>query len=295
MGSMVGISLSRAEEPTTRPLIGFSLYGMKSLPIADALRTCSEIGYECVELAAMADWPCAPEKLSADQRRAIKQQLADRGLKLAAIMENLTLAAEGEAHRNNLDRLKRAMELARDVAPNQTPLLETVLGGAPDKWPMLQDKFLDRLRDWARVAVENDSVIAIKAHIAGALHTPHDVADIAKMIDSKGIQLAYDFSHFQLRDFVLADSWHAMAERTRFVHVKDGRGKPGTFQFLLPGEGTIDYVKLFRLFKTSRYTGPVVVEVSGQISSKAGYDPIAAALKCWPVLRDAREKAERKS
>ena len=292
MASLIGNSMSRAEDLTTRPLIGFSLYGMKNLPIADALRVCSEIGYECVEIASMADWPCAPEKLSADQRREIKQQLADRQLKLAAVMENLPLAVDGEAHRNNLDRLKRAMQLARDIAPDQTPLLETVLGGSPDKWPMLQEKFLERLRDWGRVAVENDSIIAIKAHIAGALHLPQDAAAVVKTIDSKGLQLTYDFSHFQLRDVPLAASWQAMAERTRFVHVKDGRGQPGAFQFLLPGEGTTDYVELFRLFKASRYTGPVVVEVSAQISSKPGYDPIAAAKKSWPVLRDAREQAK---
>lgn len=292
VASMIGRSMIRADEPIARPQIGFSVYGMKSLSITDALRVCSEIGYECVELAAMADWPCAPEKLSADQRREIKQQLADRGLKLAAIMENLPLAVDGEAHRNNLDRLKRAMQLAHDIAPDQMPLLETVLGGSPDKWPMLKEKFLERLRDWGRVAVENDSIIAIKAHIAGALHLPQDAADVVKAIDSKGIQLTYDFSHFQLRDVPLADSWQAMAERTRFVHVKDGRGKPGAFQFLLPGEGTTDYVELFRLFKASRYTGPVMVEVSAQISSKPGYDPIAAAKKSWPVLRDAREQAK---
>lgn len=288
IGSLVGLPSCGAEEPVQQPLIGFSLYGMKSLPTADALRACSEIGYECVELAAMADWPCAPERLAADQRRELKQQLADRGLKLAAIMENLPLAVEGDAHRNNLERLKRVMQLARDLAPQQTPLIETVLGGSPDKWPLLKDKFIERLHDWARVAVENDSIIAIKAHIAGALHLPQDIVDVAKAIDSRGIQLTFDFSHFQLRDLVLKEAWHAMAERTRFVHVKDGMGRPGAFQFLLPGEGTIDYVELFRLLKASRYTGPVVVEVSAQISSKPGYDPIASAKKCWPVLRDAR-------
>ena len=231
VASMIGRSMIRADEPIARPQIGFSVYGMKSLSITDALRVCSEIGYECVELAAMADWPCAPEKLSADQRREIKQQLADRGLKLAAIMENLPLAVDGEAHRNNLDRLKRAMQLAHDIAPDQMPLLETVLGGSPDKWPMLKEKFLERLRDWGRVAVENDSIIAIKAHIAGALHLPQDAADVVKAIDSKGIQLTYDFSHFQLRDVPLADSWQAMAERTRFVHVKVDAVSRARFSF----------------------------------------------------------------
>lgn len=280
-----------ADDSMRRPSIGFSLYGMKTLPVAEALKVCSEVGYECVELAVMADWPCAPEKLSADARRDIRQQLTDRHLELAALMENLPLAVDGDKHQTNLDRFKRAFELSRDLAPNQTPLIETILGGSPDKWSMLKDKFVERLRDWAAVAAEHKSIITIKAHVAGALHLPQDAVELVQAVNSPALQLAFDQSHFQLRDVPMADAWKAMADRTRFIHVKDGKGKPGAFQFLLPGDGTIDYVELFRLLKSSRYSGPVVVEVSGQLSSKPDYDPIAAAKKCWPVLRDAREKA----
>lgn len=280
-----------AQTQPTQPPIGFSLYGMKTLPVMEALKVCSEIGYECVELAVMADWPCAPEKLSADSRRDIRQQLSDRKLELGALMENLPLAVDGEKHRDNLDRFKRAFELSRDLAPNQTPLIETILGGSPDKWSMLKDKFVERLHDWAEAAAEHKAIITIKAHVAGALHLPQDAAELVRTINSPALQLVFDQSHFQLRDVPMADAWKAMSKRTRFVHVKDGRGKPGAFQFLLPGDGTIDYVELFRLLKTSRYSGPVVVEVSGQLSSKPDYDPIAAAKKCWPVLRDARRTA----
>ena len=284
-------SLNAAEVQANSPRIGFSLYGMKSLPVCEALKICSEIGYECVELAVMADWPCAPEKLSAEQRREIRQQLNDRHLDLAALMENLPLAVDGDKHRDNLDRFKRAFELSRDLAPKQTPLVETILGGSPDKWSMLKDKFVERLRDWAAVAAEHKAIITIKAHVAGALHLPQDAAELVQTINSPALQLAFDQSHFQLRDVPMADAWKVMAERTRFIHVKDGKGKPGAFQFLLPGDGTINYVELFRLMKSSRYTGPVVVEVSGQLFSKPDYDPIAAAKKCWPVLRDARQMA----
>src|SRR5207247_1158925 len=138
-------SVMATDDTPSRPMLGFSLYGMRSLPITDALRTCADIGYECVELAVMVDWPCAPEKLSAEQRRELKQQLADRGLRLASLMENLPLLVEGEAHRKNLDRLRQAVQLSRDLAPPQTPLIETVLGGSPDKWPMLKGKFIERL------------------------------------------------------------------------------------------------------------------------------------------------------
>lgn len=291
VGCIPSVSTSHANELPPRPPIGFSLYGMKTLPVSEALKVCSDIGYECVELSVMADWPCAPETLSAEQRRDIRQQLQDRHLELAALMENLPLAVDGEKHRNNLDRFKRAFELSRDLAPHQTPLIETILGGSPDKWSMLKEKFVERLRDWAAVAAEHKAIITIKAHVAGALHLPQDAAELARTTNSPALQLAFDQSHFQLREVPLADAWKVMSERTRFVHVKDGRGKPEAFQFLLPGDGTIDYIELFRLLKSSRYAGPVVVEVSGQLSSKPDYDPIAAAKKCWPVLRDARNAA----
>ncbi len=285
-------SLSASEQNSeVRPQIGFSLYGMKSLSISEGLRICSEIGYECVELAVMPDWPSAPEKLTSDGRRDLQKQLVDRKLTLAAIMENLPLAVDGEAHQRNLDRLKRAAELTHDLAPKQTPLIETILGGSPDKWPMLKEKFIERLRDWAKVAEASDSVITIKAHVAGALHLPSDAAELVRQVGSKNLRMAFDQSHFQLRGLAMADAWAAAAEFTRFVHVKDARGEAKSFQFLLPGDGGTDYVQLFRLLKASRYAGPVIVEVSGQLFSKPDYDPLAAAKKCWPVLRNARTAA----
>ena len=279
-------------EVVPRPLeIGFSLYGMKSLPISDAVRVCSEIGYECLELPVMTDWPGAPEKLSAPQRVELREQLKQRDIRLVALMENLPLAVDADKHRDNLDRLNRAFELFRSLDPLQTPLIESILGGTPDKWPDLKERFLERLRDWSDVAARHKGIIAIKAHVAGALHLPQDASSIVRSINSPSLQLAFDQSHFQLRDVPLADAWKTMADHTRFVHVKDAQGKPGAFQFLLPGDGASDYVELFRLLKASRYSGPIVVEVSGQLFSKPDYDPVAAAKKCWPVLRDAREKA----
>lgn len=274
-----------------QPPIGFSLYGMKSLSVAEGLRVCSEIGYECVELALMPDWSSAPEKLSAEARRELRQQLVDRRVALGGLMENLPLAVEGVAHQRNLERLKRAAELGHDLSPQQIPLIETVLGSSPDKWPTIKETFVERLRDWAKVAEQSNSLIAIKAHIAGALHLPSDAADLVRQIGSKYLQMTFDQSHFQLRGLKMSDAWSASAPWTRFVHVKDARGEAKSFQFLLPGEGDTDYVELFRLLKASRYSGPVVVEVSAQLHSKSGYDPVAAAKKCWPVLRDARQAA----
>ena len=37
--------------------LGFSLYGMRALTVEDALNALAKIGYDCVELPVMKEWP----------------------------------------------------------------------------------------------------------------------------------------------------------------------------------------------------------------------------------------------
>src|SRR5437588_3112427 len=46
--------------------LGFSLYGMKTVPLDEALKRCAAIGYRNVEFALNAGYPTAPQALSAD-------------------------------------------------------------------------------------------------------------------------------------------------------------------------------------------------------------------------------------
>jgi len=65
--------------------------------------------------------------------------------------------------------------------------------------------------------------------------------------------------------------------------VKDSVGDQEKFQFVLPGEGSIDYEKYVQLIGESKYEGDIVVEVSGQIHSRPDYDPVAACRKSFVI------------
>lgn len=289
---VVGQDRALAEEkPATIPL-GFSLYGMKSLKLADGVRSCAEIGYDCIELALLPGYPTEPKLLSADDRRTLRQQIADRGLILAALMENLAEPADDKQHRANLDRLKAAAELGHTLSPKVPPLIETILGGKPAQWDQVKDKMAERLRAWAETAAAAKTIIAIKPHVANALHTPEAALWLGKQVNSPWIKLAYDYSHLQLRKLALAETVRDLVPQSAFIHVKDARGSAEKFEFLLPGEGTIDYVEYLKLVKAAGYRGALVVEVSGQIFNRAGYDPIAAAKQCYAHLAPAFQKAE---
>src|SRR4051812_27627311 len=120
--------------------LGFSLYGMKSLPLADALRTCAEIGYRHVELPLNPGFPTELAALTDEKRRALRDLLAQNHLRVSALMLNLSLAATDAQHADNVARIAAAGQLAHELDAEKPPLIETVPGGKPAEWDALKHK-----------------------------------------------------------------------------------------------------------------------------------------------------------
>jgi inosose dehydratase len=280
---VLAVASARAEAPRASA-IGFSLYGMKSLALTEALKACRSIGYGGVELALMPGYPAEPKLLSADDRKELRARMADLGLALHGLMENLPALGTDAVHTSNLERLKAAAELGHALSPGAPPPVETVLGGKPAEWDKVKDQLAERLGAWAEVGKAAKTVIAVKPHVANALHTLDGAKWLLKQVDSPWLWLAFDYSHFELRGVKLADAVAALVPHAAFVHVKDAKGTAEKFEFLLPGQGKTDYAAYAKLLAKEKYRGPVVVEVSGQISSKAGYDPVAAAKTSYAAL-----------
>lgn len=267
--------------------LGFSLYGMKSLGLAEAIKACAAIGYDGVELALMPGYSSEPKLLAAADRKELRTRLSDAGLKLQGLMENLAEPAGDAEHTKNLDRLKAAAELGHALSPNAPPPIETILGGKPADWDKVKDRLAERLGNWAAVAKDAKTTIAVKPHMANALHLPEQAAWLLKQVNSPRLRLAFDYSHFVLRGIELAAAVKLLVPLSAFIHVKDAAGTPEKFEFLLPGERGIDYPAYLKLLREAKYGGPVVVEVSGMISNKAGYDPVAAAMTSYSNIAAA--------
>ena len=284
LGFSLAPALGIAAEAKTAIGFAFSLYGMKSLKLAEALRACSKIGYDGVELTLTPGWHAEPKLLSQKRRRELRSLLESLGLKLPGLMENIHLNVENAKHRANLDRLKAAAELARDLSPKQPPVIETVLGGRPGQWESIKDAMALRLVDWTKIAEEMKITLALKAHVSGAVHTPQAALWLMRQADSPQVRLNYDYSHFQLRKIPLVESLKLMLPHTVFIHIKDSRGDAKNVRFLLPGEGDTNYRQYLALLKKSAYRGFVCVEVSGQIHGKKGYDPVETARRCYRTM-----------
>jgi len=265
---------------------------MRSLDPVAALELCGMIGYDSVEIPVMADWSCDSARISDERVEGIGKGLRQHNLRLAGLMENLILLADEQEHQENLHRLARAIKLSQRWAPDRTPVVETILGGRPNRWPHDREAMRDRLHTWRQVAEEAGGVVAIKPHVSGTVHLPDHAIWLVEQVDSPAIRLAYDYSHYQLRGENLRATLERLLPLTAFIHVKDARGNADQVTFLLPGEGTIDYEEYFGILLERKYEGEVVVEVSGQIHGRPNYNAKQAAESSYEVLAGALARAE---
>jgi inosose dehydratase len=285
-------AVARSAPPRAgQPSLGFSLYGMKAVPLGAALRACAEIGYSQVELALNPGYATEPAAFTPAARQAAATQLQELKLGLPCLMVLMNLTADDAAHAKALELIAAAGQVGRDLVPEQPPLLETVVGGSPSKWDEQKAGMAARLRDWADAARAAGTVIAIKAHVNNAVNSPERLLWLLDQVPSPAVRIAYDYSHFEVQGIDMEESMKLLLPQTKFIHVKDTRGDARKFQFLLPGEGRTDYVRYFRLLKQYGYTGPVCVEASSQVFNQPGYDPIEAARRSYAALSSALEKS----
>lgn len=271
--------------------LGFSTYGMKTLKVEEAVRTIAEIGYDSVEITVWPDWDAAPANMPNERREAVRRLIAEQGSKLVSLMEHIVPSDDDAEHAIHLERLEGVFELANDLAGDQKPLVQTVLGGGD--WEQKKTLFLDRLGDWLELANKHDIVLAIKPHRGGGMSRPSEAVWLIEQLGKpQRLRMVYDYSHYAFRDMPLDQTVAAALPYTAHVAVKDAVEKDGRVRFELPGSaGTIDFARIIKLLHAGGYRGDINCEVSGMVWNQKGYDPIAAAKQCYANVSKAFEKA----
>lgn len=266
-------------------------YGAKTLKTADVMRDMAEIGYDGVEFALMPGWPTDPEVLSAGERKEIRKLAEDLGLALPSFLEVLRVEGPSGQRAHNLERLKLDASLAHDLCPSAPPLIETILGGKADQWDQVKQSMADEMHAWARVGEETKTTICFKPHAAHAVDTPDRAVWLLKQVNSPRLRAVYDYSHFFVEGLPLKESLKTLFPYTAYIAVKDSSGTEENHQFLLPGDGSVDYVSYFSLLKELGYSGYVGVEVTSMIHQKPGYEPLPALHLCYDRMAAAFSKA----
>ena len=285
----------RGRGQSRRPLLSYSYYGMKKIPIQEALGHIAKIGFKGLEITLIPSWETEPKLMDKATRAAIRKQIGGLGLTLATVQESMQLAEPNAMTKlgyninysaaENLERLRQAVEVAHDLSPGAPAVVETQVGGRPADWEMSKRAMADRLGEWAKALEPLKTVLAIKGFVGTGMETPEKMLWMLEQVKSPWIRLGYDFSHLKVYGFDLRTTIRQLGPHAVFAHVKDSVGTPEKFRFMLPGDsGEVDYKVYAQTFAEVGFAGPVIVEVSAHVSEQPGYDAVAAAKKSFDNL-----------
>ncbi len=282
---MASVSAALADTPTVG--LAFGSYALWMLTWEDSLELVGRAGYDGVELALMPDWPTSPKRLSRTDRAALRGRLADLGLDVPALLENLQALHPTQSHAENLERIRRAMDLGAEIATGWPPMLETVLGRRPGEWEEVKNQMVDEVGEWTRLAASGRTVICFKPHAGDAVNNVERSLWLLKQVGSPYFRCTYDYSHLWLAGLDLEDTLEALLPVSPYIHLKDAAGKTGSHRFLLPGDGATDYAAMFGKMRKIGYQGYANVEVSSQIHKRPDFEPIATAMLCYERMASA--------
>ena len=274
-------------------LLSHSTWGMPRVPIEVAVAHCAGLGFNGLELTVIPGWTTDAANLDAGARRRIRRLYDDHRLELCGLSGNTPLlAADPDGHAANVHRLRSYLELAAELQhPGEHLTVTTTSGGQPDDWEQVKGMLVDRFGELADYASRVGVVVGMEPHVGMALHRPEQVLWLLEQIDSPGLTIHFDISHFNVQGMAMEPVIAHLAPRSRHTHVKDERGLTPDHEFLIPGEGEMDYPRYLRAMADAGYDGHIVVEISLMVQRRPDYDPLAAATRSYRVLSEAFREA----
>lgn len=272
--------------------LGYGNYGMKAINPFDLAARLASLGYGGFEVCVMNGWPTHPDSLDPDGRKRLRGTLEDAGLEFTAALGGFHVLAPDEQFPLEIDAFRGACQLARDLTDQPKAVVTSTLGGSAETdWEAGKKLVGDRCSMLADAALKEGCVFAVEAHVGGLLDRPERVVWLLTEYDHPGLRANFDISHFLAAGYDMAESIEQLVPYAVHAHVKDSTIIDGKVRFLLPGEGTTNYVDYFRLLARAQWGSCVTVEVSQQVFTRTGYEPWEAAEFSFAVLDRARHEA----
>ena len=269
--------------------LGYSTWGMPTVPIEIAIRHISKLGFDGIELTVIPGYTTELSTLNSSERQRIAKLLKDHHLQLSAISAHSNLlATDKETYQQSMRRLKGGVDLAVELADaGIMPAVNTTPGGSPNQWEELKLFLVERINELVDYAKLQDVTIAMEPHVGAIIDTPDKMRECLDLVDSPYFKVNFDISHFDVVGFSVEEAVAALAPHSIHTHVKDQRGRHPDFEFLIPGEGDFDYVTYLKEMLKFNYDGFITVEVSTMVQKRKDYDPLAAATLSYQTLSHA--------
>lgn len=275
-------------------LLGYNTWSMPQMPIDQTVDLLARTGYDSLELTICTGWTTDAALMTAADRRRIRSLIKDSGLVLTGCSGNMPVLASADEWREGRNQLLTYLDFAADIQGDDARRLyvSTTSGPMPagQNWEGCRALLAERMSDVAAAAEARGVSLHLEPHVLMAASRPEQALWLLREVASPALRLTLDISHFEVQ----GDDYRAVVkELVPFaggVEVKDETGINPDFQFLIPGEGDMDYPGFLACLDASGYKGSVSVEIS-KFRQVVGYDAADAAIQSYKVLASAFEQA----
>jgi sugar phosphate isomerase/epimerase len=262
---------------------------MPKVPIDAAVAHCAALGFDGLELTVIPGWSTDAATFDSSERRRIRRLYDDHHLGLCGMSGNTQLlVAESPMRLENMARFRTYLDLASELqGPGERLTVSTTSGGEPGEWESRKQELVEYFGDLAAYARRAGVIVGMEPHVGATLCRPEQVLWILEQINSPALTIHFDISHFNVQGLDMDETVACLAPHSLHTHVKDESGIAPNHEFLIPGEGDMDYVRYLQAMDCAGYNRHIVVEISLMVQRRQNYDPFAAATQSYNVLSQA--------
>jgi sugar phosphate isomerase/epimerase len=275
-------------------LLSFSTWGMQKTPVDVAVKHCAALGFDGLELTVIPRWPTNAATMDAAERKRIRKLYDDNNILLCGLSGNTPLLkGETTAERvSNVDIFTTYLDLAAELQhPGERLSVSTTSAGEADSWDSVKDELVELYGRAAAHAEKAGVIVGAEPHVSNALCTPEQAIWLTKQVNSPAFGIHFDISHFNVQGMDMETVVEQLVPYTVHTHVKDERGIAPNHEFLIPGEGDMDYVGYLKAMQRAGWHDHITVEISLMVQARPDFDALAAATQSYQVLSKAFEDA----
>ena len=269
--------------------ISYCTWGMPTVPIDTIARAVAETGYDGLEPTVTPGYTLELYSLDRDERQRVLRLIKEYGLDIPAVSGHASLVeSDAETHGRHFQRLRDGVDLCAEwTLGERPPALDITAGGAPDQWDAVKPLLVERTAELVEYAASRNVVVAMAPHHRSAITTGEQMLELIEQVNSPFLRVNFDISHFVTHGYGVVEAVDLMAPYIEHVHLRDARGIVPNFEFLVPGEGGIDYVAFLSALHQHGYEGHVTAEVSLMVQERPNYDALAAMKQSYAVVARA--------
>jgi sugar phosphate isomerase/epimerase len=253
------------------------------------VKHCAALGFDGLELTVIPRWPTDAATMDAAERRRIRKLYDDNYIALCGLSGNTPLLKGDPGERTqNVATFTTYLDLAAELQhPGERLSVSTTSAGEPGSWETVKHELVDLYGQAAAHAERAGVIVGAEPHVSNALHTPEQAIWLVQQVNSPAFGIHFDISHFNVQGMDMESAVAQLVPYTVHTHVKDERGIAPNHEFLIPGEGDMDYVGYLKAMDRAGWHDHITVEISLMVQARPDFDALAAATQSYQVLSQA--------